>query len=351
MDNTTRSDSQLGAPNIVVLRLSAMGDVAMLVPVLRAFRQTYPQYKVTMVSKPAFKALFDEFENLDFISAEVKGKHKGVRGLLRLAKTILATQPTALADMHDVLRSKFIRKYIASKGVAVKHIDKGRAEKKALTRTQNKRFIPLMHTTERYAQVFERLGFKLNFDSDKNRWLPPKNTALKTAPIKIGIAPFAAHPSKTYPEHEMLQVIDGLLKIEHVEVLLFGGGDRESTTLETWASSRKKVRNMAGKFDFSAELKQITQLDLILAMDSGNAHLAAIYGVPTITIWGVTHPYAGFAPYGQPWENALLPDLNKYPQIPTSVFGNKYPKTYENAIGDISPERIIQKVKSVLKLK
>ncbi|MDT8347251.1 MAG: glycosyltransferase family 9 protein [Flavobacteriaceae bacterium] len=350
MDKPTRSDGNAGTPNIVVLRLSAMGDVAMLVPVLRVFKQKYPQYKITMVSKPAFKALFDEFENLDFIAAEVKGKHKGIRGLVRLTKKILATRPTALADMHDVLRSKFVRQYITAKGIAVKYIDKGREEKKALIRAENKCFQPLMHTTERYAQVFDRLGLKLNFEASKAEGIPQKKEKPKEEVYKIGIAPFAAHPAKAYPKESMLQVIDAIAKLDHTEIYLFGGGKTESEILETWANNRSNVHNMAGKLDFSEELKQIANLAVMLSMDSGNTHLAAIYGVPTITLWGVTHPYAGFAPYGQPLENALLPDLKKYPLIPTSVYGNKYPKGYENAIGDISPERIVAKVKSILLL-
>jgi ADP-heptose:LPS heptosyltransferase len=83
-------------------------------------------------------------------------------------------------------------------------------------------------------------------------------------------------------------------------------------------------------------------------MDSGNGHLAAMYGVKVITIWGVTHPYAGFAPFGQPEDYSLLPDRNAFPKIPTSIFGNAYPEGYEKAASSISPEKIIEKVKAIL---
>ena len=58
-------------------------------------------------------------------------------------------------------------------------------------------------------------------------------------------------------------------------------------------------------------------------MDSGNGHLAAMYGIPVITVWGVTHPYAGFAPFLQPEENSITADREQFPLIPTSVYGNK----------------------------
>jgi ADP-heptose:LPS heptosyltransferase len=83
-------------------------------------------------------------------------------------------------------------------------------------------------------------------------------------------------------------------------------------------------------------------------MDSGNGHLAAMYGINVVSIWGVTHPYFGFYPFNQDLESALLADRRKYPKIPTSVYGNKYPKGYEKAIETISPKDIITKVDSIL---
>ena len=58
--------------------------------------------------------------------------------------------------------------------------------------------------------------------------------------------------------------------------------------------------NIAGKLSFKEELELIRSLDVMVSMDSGNAHLAAMQDVKTITLWGVTHPYAGFAPFHQP---------------------------------------------------
>ena len=83
----------------------------------------------------------------------------------------------------------------------------------------------------------------------------------------------------------------------------------------------------------------------MLSMDSGNAHIAAMYGVPTITLWGVTHPFAGFMPFGQPIERAILPNLARYDQIPTSIYGNKVPPGYEKVMHTISPDTVIAAIK------
>ena len=110
------------------------------------------------------------------------------------------------------------------------------------------------------------------------------------------------------------------------------------------------VVSMAGKVSFREELALISNLDAMLSMDSGNGHLAANYGVPVITLWGLTHPYTGFAPFKQPSSNSLLPDLEQYPQIPTSIYGNKVPDGYYDVMRSIPAERVVEKIEEILQL-
>ena len=105
---------------------------------------------------------------------------------------------------------------------------------------------------------------------------------------------------------------------------------------------------MAGKIKFQQELQLISNLDVMLSMDSGNTHIAAMLGVKVITLWGATHPYAGFSPFNQPLENALVSDSNQFPKLPTSVYGNKKVEGYEDAMRTILPQTIVLKVKNVL---
>lgn len=339
--------------NILIIRLSALGDVAMIVPVLRVFTTTYPDVKITVLSKPFHQPLFVEFQQVHFYPADVKGKHKGLNGLLKLSKELKKQGITAVADLHNVLRSKIVGGYFKLNNIPVVKIDKGRADKKALTRKKNKIFKPLKSTIERYADVFGRLGFPIDIEQHQfplKKQIPGKVIPLfdNTYKNHIGIAPFAAHEGKMYPLEMMEEVIDKLDKENQVQVFLFGGGKQEETLLNELAQKYDSVINLAGMLSFEQELAIISNLDAMLAMDSGNSHLAAIYNVPTITIWGVTHPYAGFYPFGQPEANALLADRDQYPLIPTSIYGNKFPKGYENAIKTITPQQILDKIKGTL---
>ena len=164
----------------------------------------------------------------------------------------------------------------------------------------------------------------------------------------VGIAPFAAFEGKMYPMEMMEKVVQTLNNTNRYKILLFGGGPLEKTALSDLSFAYENVANTAGTYSFEEELALISNLDVMLSMDSGNAHLAAMYGVPTITIWGVTHPYAGFYPFQQDEALALLADREQFPQIPTSVYGNKWPKGYEKAITTVKPAQIVEKIENLL---
>lgn len=337
----------------MVIRLSALGDVAMSVPVLRVLCATYPRLKITFLSKPFHKPLFDELPTIAFYPAEVNKEHKGIGGLLKLAGSLREEGIGGVADIHNVLRSKIMGAYFKMKGIPVAKIDKGRSEKKTLTRSKNKNFKQLKTSVERYADVFEKLGFPIDLEQHSfplRKEIPPKVIPLfdKTYKKHIGIAPFAAHEGKMYPLHLMEKVISQLDLEENTQMFLFGGGKAEVETLTAIAQKYSSVTNLAGELSFDQELAMISNLDAMLAMDSGNAHLAAIYGVPTITLWGVTHPYAGFYPFGQPAENALFADREKFPLIPTSIYGNKLPEGYEKAMESIPPKAVVEKLNAIL---
>ncbi|MBP6425674.1 MAG: glycosyltransferase family 9 protein, partial [Flavobacterium sp.] len=167
----------------------------------------------------------------------------------------------------------------------------------------------------------------------------------------IGIAPFAQYNSKVYPLDLMQEVVDALAANENQTVFLFGGGQNEKEQLQNLAGDKKNVINMAGKIPFQDELNVISNLDVMLSMDSGNGHIAAMLGVPVVTLWGATHPYAGFLPFNQSLDNTLVSDRNQYPQLPTSVYGNKKIPGYENAMRTILPEQVVARIAEILNSK
>jgi ADP-heptose:LPS heptosyltransferase len=321
----------------------------MTVPVIRAFVKQFPQVKLTVVSRPFFKPFFDGIPNVDFFADDVQKRHKGFLGLLQLYSDLKKLNVDGVADLHNVLRSKVVRTLFAISGKKVAFTDKGRAEKKALTSLKNKVFKPLIPMVERHVETFEKLGFSV----DLTNFQFPDKAVLSEEILNItgtknqnwlGIAPFAQYESKVYPIDLMQQLIDALAQDNLIKIFLFGGGNEEIQKLHQLQNNHSNVIVLAGKLQLNQELAVISNLDVMLSMDSGNAHMAAMLGVKVITLWGATHPFAGFAPFNQPLENCITADREKYPLLPTSIYGNKKVEGYEDAMRTISVDGIVKKI-------
>lgn len=324
-----------------------MGDVAMTVPVLKNVLDQNPDLKITIVSNAFFEPLFSGLERCYFHPAYLKERHKGFGGMYRLFKELTNLYKfDAVIDLHSVLRSHLLSLFFKMSRLSIATLDKGRREKKALTRQQQKIFIPLTSMHERYASVFRKIGISVQLDADKSIYfkqeIPIALRAIFSSGKKIiGVAPFAQFKEKMYPIEKM-KILVGQLTEANYTVLLFGGGKQESDVLEHWEKDIFSAFNVSGKYSFNEELSIISNLDRMVSMDSANMHLASLFKVPVVSIWGATHPYAGFNGWGQSDKNSVQLELSCRP---CSVFGNKHCYRGDHACMQfISEEMIFQKI-------
>ena len=258
-----------------------MGDVALTVPVVQAALEQNENTCITILTRKAFIPLFHGLE-VAFVVPDLYGRHKGIFGLYRLFRELKSKcQWDTVLDLHDVLRSKILRTFFKLSGTPVHQIDKGRKEKKALISKENKVFVKLKHTSERYADVFRRAGYELNLSkvksSKKNFTIPDQFLESLNPKISswIGIAPFAQHDFKVYPIKKMQQVVDLLAEKGH-QVFIFGGGENEKKKAEDLCAGKSNVTNLIGRFPLENELGLLSKMDLVLSMDSANMHMAAL---------------------------------------------------------------------------
>lgn len=337
--------------HILVMRFSAMGDVAMTVPVIKEVLNQNPDLQITYVSRPGFAGLFSGIPRLNYFSADLELLYNGFAGPLKLFNKLLKQgQYDAVADLHDSLRSKFIRRLFRFKGVKSTNIDKGRAGKKLLTRFPNKVLKPLKRTVERYADVFRELGLNVELDERLHKQVlpvPEKITKIAGAKIStwIGIAPFAKHKGKIYPLQKMEEVISALSK-ENIKLFLFGGSAKEQDICAQWQQQFNNVISTVRLLDMENELALISNLDVMLSMDSAGMHLASLVGTPVVSVWGATHYYAGFLGYGQSEANIISDDIECRP---CSVYGNKpcFRKDYA-CMQNISASMIVDKINTLI---
>ncbi|WP_179413564.1 glycosyltransferase family 9 protein [Mucilaginibacter sp. E4BP6] len=314
-----------GPKHILVSRFSSMGDVAMTVPVLKALLDQNPGIEITYVSRPQFAGFFNNIPRLTYFRANLDKEFKGFGGIIKLYNQLKKQQNFAgFADLHGSLRTKVLRRLFRLSGVPYSYINKGREEKKLLTRFPNKILKPLKRTTERYADVFRELGFSLTLSYELVK--EPKDLTEDITKITgnktntwIGISPFAKHTGKIFPLEKMEDVISELTK-QAVTVFLFGGSDSELAICNEWALRYSNVVSVVRKLNIEQELALISQLDVMLSMDSAGMHMASLVGTPVVSIWGATHHFAGFLGYGQSEDDIVADNIECRP---CSVYGDK----------------------------
>lgn len=296
---------------ILAYRFSAFGDVAMTVPIFREFLEQNPTVEIVMVSRFNFAELFEGIPNVTFHGIDFDD-YKGVLGLRRLGKELLKLyKPDFVADLHDVIRSKILDKIYVRKGLKVFKINKGKEEKENLTNVWNLDKFQLKTTIERYADVFREMGFRVELSNQLRPLCFDKSG--------IGFAPFAQHKGKMLPLEKSFELAR-ILAQNHT-VYFFGGGKKETETLENWERQIPNTKSLAGKLSLSEELRHISQLQVMISMDSANMHLASLVGTRCVSVWGATHPYAGFLGFGQKEEDVV--QIKDFSCRPCSVFGDK----------------------------
>lgn len=308
---------------IIVTRFSAMGDTAMVASVLKEIIEQHQDIELIVVSREMFAPFFADIPRVQFHAILPKGKHKGIGGLYRLFRELKSYKSFHIADLHNNLRSRFLDLLFLTSDYTVRILDKGRAEKKALTRRENRILQPLQLTTERYADVFRRLGYNVTLSHQLKKQpheLPTPYKNLFALPTKkIGIAAFAQHRYKIFPFAKMEQVLQALAD-DNYQIFLFGGGEYEKQISERWASLFPNVMSTVGKFSIAEELDIIANLNLMVSMDSSGMHMASLVGTRCISIWGATHPFAGFLGYGQSLRDCIQV---VHPARPSSIYGHK----------------------------
>ena len=344
--------------HILVIRFSAMGDVAMVVPVVYSLAQQYPHVRITVLSRTFARPLFEDLApNVNFMAADLKKEYHGIKGLNALYRRLAAKQFTAVADLHNVLRSEYLRLRFNIGHYRVEHINKHRKGRRRITAKHAKRLEQQPTSFENYVEVFKKLGYpvEINFRSifpegeKGNLNMLPKGINVKNSFEQwIGIAPFAAHEGKVYPPRLTHQVIEQLLqKYPKARIFLFGRGQQEDQYFKEWCQRHPECLYVSHQLEsLHQELILMSHLDAMVSMDSSNMHLASLTGTPVVSVWGATHPYAGFLGWGQSTDNIVQIDLECRP---CSIYGQKPCRRGDYAcMNGIAPETIVEKVEHIL---
>ena len=340
-----RSDS--GYRNVLVMRLSALGDVAMTIPVLYPVCRANPGTRFVMLTKKWPASMFhDRPDNLMVVGIETKD-YKGLWGMMRLARELRRQYDIdAVTDLHSVLRTWLIDMFMKLRGIPVARLDKERARRKALVKHKSSE--PVTPTIERYRNVFQHLGLEAPADFIRlfdGKPVPVSPLVLEKEPGShwVAISPFSAHDGKVYPLELMEKVVEQLSFRGNYQLFLMGGGKDEKIALRKIVRKYHNAISMAEvKHGFLDEYALLSKCDLMVTMDSANMHLASLMGLQALTIWGATAPACGFLGYGQDATTDIQLDL---PCRPCSIYGERDCRYGDyRCLSGISPDTIVKRI-------
>jgi len=341
---------------VLAYRFSAFGDVALVVPAIRSIINSHENVEITFVSRKVFEPLFHNIPGFTFYGIDLED-YNGLMGLRRLYKELeLLANWDCVLDLHGVIRTWVLNAFFRIDNYAVFSIDKGRKEKKLLTRKTNKIRTRLKHSVQRTLDVFAAAGLhaiqdnSLTIHSNKEEhkvsldaFLSSKNLH-KTTPW-IAVAPFSVHLQKEWSIDKVNELIKEFVDRKYC-VFLFGAGEKERAELDKIETNYENVFNLAGNLELGAEILLLEQIDLMISMDSFNMHLASLLGVKVVSIWGATHPFAGFGPLND--NEQFIVQRDDLPCRPCSVFGNKSCYRGDLACLDIEVEEVLRAIDSAL---
>jgi ADP-heptose:LPS heptosyltransferase len=338
---------------LLIIRTSAMGDVALMTPVLRGMREQYPDVELLLLTRQAFKPFFAEIDGLQLFFPDFNKRHRGLPGMVRLFKDLSRqAEINYVIDLHDVLRSKILRLFFKLFNVPVSVIDKGRMGKRLLINGKKK--AKLMHSVDRYCDVFATAGFPVV--PSQGKWIVPSpEINLKSdfiaemkGVLNIGVAPYAKHKLKMWPEMSMVKLLNLLSEKHKCRFWLFGGTE-DSEKLALLQTKIPRSISLAGQLGLDEELLFMSKLDLMIAMDSSNMHMAALTGTKVISIWGGTDPLGGFGAWMQPDNFSIRIPVEDLTCRPCTIYGKGECKRGDFACMNwLTPEIVFEKIEKLV---
>ena len=328
--------------SILIIRMSALGDVAMTIPVIYSLASQYPQLTVYVLTRPFHAQLFLHApSNIRLVTLGASESGSSIKGTFKLIRKLYDYPIDCVADFHNVLRSWIIDLAYLCKGKKVSMVHKCRLQRYKATKGHQVQESYI----DRYTDTLTRLGYPIHNEfislfADQCPVLP-----LTLLPNGVGVAPFARYKTKTYPLPLMEEVVR-LLRQRHIPICLFGAKGKEASLLEEW-SRKYECTVIAGRFTLAEELSLMSQLSVMLAMDSANQHLAALAGIPSVTLWGSTTPACGFKRYQ--YKQAVIDICLSLPCQPCSIAGrDTCPLGHLHCLQDIRPEWIVNQILTFL---
>ena len=302
--------------NILVVKLSAIGDVIHALPVSYAVKETYPDAHLTWVVEPTAYPMLEDNPYIDEIILFEKAKFRSIGGFLReirpFRRRLRARRYDASLDLQGLFKSAaIVFNAGAKKRIGTANMREGAHLVSRPVRGEHVEG----HIVERYLDVARALGCRVEEVRFPVAVSARNAAAADTLLTREGVpegrrfvafAIGANWPNKRWPAEHFAALADRLYRVGFIPVLVGGGRLDETIAADIMAATEVPPVNLVGRTNLKQLARIYAHAALVLGGDTGPVHLAAGLGTPTVMLMGPTDANRN-GPYGQQ-ENAIEVD-------------------------------------------
>jgi lipopolysaccharide heptosyltransferase II len=340
--------------SILIIRMSAIGDIILSSPVIDSLREYFPEARLDYLIKKEHESLVKYHPGLDNVIAF--SKNDGLRGLNKLVRQFRADRYDLIVDLHGTLRSTYIR--FVSPGIMNRVYRKNSIERRILRWSEINLMDNAPRVCDRYYTALEDFGIarngkkpKIYIDENSKSSIRKILDGQKKEPAEkyLAISPGASYQTKRWPSKYFTEAASDIALEKDLKVLLLGGGsDRKISEKIADELSEKGLlgEDLSGRLSLLESAAAISMSELLITNDSGLMHIADATGTPLVAIFGPTSKELGFYPIG---EKAVVIEIFGLSCRPCSLHGDKTcPKIHHHCMEQITPKEVYQAAISLL---
>lgn len=332
---------------VVVIRLTALGDVVLVEPVARALKAAFPGVAVDLITDVrSAPALADRGSFDRVIAYDRRGLHRGFRGMSQLIRSLPAIRYRAVIDLQGKLRTRILARRIS----AERRLTLQKRGFLEALRSLVGRDPPITdrHSVDLYLAALAPLGIAAG-SVDRRPQLAARSQRLQDS-LQIGLGIGTTHATKRWPPERFVELGLALIAVHPGATLIPIAGPQDRAVLDFVRAALPKERldpRDVAALDVAGLTVLIEGLDLLVGVDSGPAHLAAALGVPVVVLFGPTSPDR-WGPIGAPHKVVTL----GLPCAPCSNTGSALcplPDHSHRCMRDLSVDRVAAAAQEILR--
>ena len=334
---------------VLFIRLSAMGDILLITPVLRLFHERFPETQIDVLVKRQFAQLL-QYHPLIRNLIQLPDK-PGLRELFSVVRLLRSQKYDMIFDLQKHWRSYFLTARAKSK--TVRRYKKYAFQRFLLVRWKINRYkgIP-EYIPERYFYALRSPDIKWQKRNpefhipDAIRNEAARKYSFPQNGMTVAIAPGAAWRTKRWPVSHFIALIQLIRKEFHATFIILGGKSDRDVCAEITAQVGVPAVNLCGQTSLLESGAVMSRCELLVTNDTGMMHVATALGRKVIAVFGPTVKEFGFFPFS---DVAEVVENRHISCRPCSYHGSdRCPKKHFRCMEEIKPEQVFQAVTRVL---